>query len=121
MLRIRKEQLATFEKHMHDKFVKEMHAHLCSEFPEESGRFEPKELHEFICRYVEDARANEIIYDPDIQGYLEVCLTHSPMRSEPRPQKVVEILKYPSRAGSIKIELLQNYFQSESTQESFDG
>ena len=120
MLKIRKEQFDTLESHMRDKFANEMQLHLSSEFPDETAQMEPETLLGFIRRFVKDARANEIIYDPDIQGYLEVCLTNKQMHTNPRPQKVAEILKYPSRAGNRKIELLQNFFLAENIPKAID-
>ena len=105
MLRIRKEQLDVFSKHMRQQFEDRMAVRLRSRFPDHTSQMDDAELRTLVHDGTDRAKAHGVAKQFDVQRYLECMVLHgADFDSAPATSWAGDILRDTRLTGTEKMD-----------------
>jgi hypothetical protein len=103
MFKIKNSQIEVFDRITYNNFVNKMVNYVHEVF---EVKISSIELNNFIINCIADAQSYNIIFELDIQGYIELCYCCDELSQNPKPFWIESILLQNKLKGFQKIHLL---------------
>jgi hypothetical protein len=100
-------QLQHLDQAAENDFIERMMEHIYELFPDETKNIAREQARSAISTWTKEARHWELLDEPDVERWIELCICHSEIRHAAETPWVIEILAYPGRSAAHKLERLQ--------------
>jgi hypothetical protein len=111
MLVIRDEQMEALRQYMLRSFQNRMVSHLRTDFPEETSEMSDEELQTLVQTGMDKAESYGIVYEDDIQRFLDYMLIHGPdFDQDDSHPEVQAILRDEEMDGEEKMDEIDSHY-----------